>query len=256
MNRLLAIFLCIFISGCLCAQGEYEKKQFVSQQGTLNYRLLRPDAEAGQEKYPLILFLHGGGERGSDNEKQLSHGSEMFRNPVNREKYPAYVLYPQCPEEGYWAYRNRPETFAPAQMPSGEPVTPVMMLVKGLLDEYLSLPDVDTDRIYVIGLSMGGMGTFDLVIRYPEVFAAAIPICGTVNPSRLEAAKSVSFRIFHGDKDSTVPVDGSREAYKALKRAGTNVEYIEFPGVNHDSWTPAFNYPGFMEWLFEKRKKW
>ncbi|MCD8081053.1 MAG: dienelactone hydrolase family protein [Bacteroides sp.] len=253
MKRLTLIGLLIFLAGTIYAQGEYEKKQFVSQGDTLNYRLLRP--EPGQQQYPLVLFLHGGGERGSDNEKQLSHGSEMFRNPVNREKYPAYVLYPQCPEDGYWAYRNRPETFTPAEMPSGVPISPVMELVVGLLDEYLLRPDVDIDRVYVIGLSMGGMGTFDLACRYPELLAAAIPICGTVNPARLEAAKNVHFRIFHGDKDSTVPVSGSREAYKALKQIGADVEYIEFPGVNHDSWTPAFNYPDFMEWLFEKRRK-
>ncbi|MCD8031327.1 MAG: dienelactone hydrolase family protein [Bacteroides sp.] len=253
MKRLTLIGLLIFLAGTIYAQGEYEKKQFVSQGDTLNYRLLRP--EPGQQQYPLVLFLHGGGERGSDNEKQLSHGSEMFRNPVNREKYPAYVLYPQCPEDGYWAYRNRPETFTPAEMPSGVPISPVMELVVGLLDEYLQRPDVDIDRVYVIGLSMGGMGTFDLACRYPEVLAAAIPICGTVNPARLEAAKNVHFRIFHGDKDSTVPVSGSREAYKSLKQIGADVEYIEFPGVNHDSWTPAFNYPDFMEWLFEKRRK-
>ncbi len=243
----------IFLANGIYAQGEYEKKQFVSQGDTLNYRLLRP--EPGQQQYPLVLFLHGGGERGSDNEKQLSHGSEMFRNPVNRENYPAYVLYPQCPEDGYWTYRDRPETFTPAEMPSGLSISPVMELVVGLLDEYLLRPDVDTDRVYVMGLSMGGMGTFDLVCRYPELFAAAIPICGTVYPARLEAAKHVHFRIFHGDKDATVPVSGSREAYKALKQIGADVEYIEFPGVNHDSWTPAFNYPGFMEWLFEKRRK-
>lgn len=253
MKRLTWMGLLIFLAGTIYAQGEYEKKQFVSQGDTLNYRLLRP--EPGQQQYPLVLFLHGGGERGSDNEKQLSHGSEMFRNPVNREKYPAYVLYPQCPEEGYWAYRNRPETFTPAEMPSGVPISPVMELVVGLLDEYLLRPDVDIDRVYVIGLSMGGMGTFDLACRYPELVAAAIPICGTVNPTRLEAAKDVHFRIFHGDKDSTVPVSGLREAYKALKHIGADVEYIEFPGVNHDSWTPAFNYPDFMEWLFEKRRK-
>lgn len=106
-----------------------------------------------------------------------------------------------------------------------------------------------------MGLSMGGMGTFDLAIRYPEVFAAAVPICGIVNPARLSAAKDVKFRIYHGDADNIVPVEGSRQAYKALKAAGADVEYIEFPGVNHGSWTPAFNDSEFMEWLFNQKKK-
>lgn len=105
-----------------------------------------------------------------------------------------------------------------------------------------------------MGLSMGGMATFDLVSRYPDVFAAAIPICGIVNPSRLAVAKKVKFRIFHGDADDVVPVIGSRSAYKALKKAGAKVEYIEFPGCGHASWHPAFNCPDFMKWLFSQKK--
>ena len=121
---------------------------------------------------------------------------------------------------------------------------------KELLDTYLDLPSVDRDRVYVVGLSMGGMATYDLAIRFPDTFAAAVPICGTVNPGRLADAVSVRFHIFHGDADNVVPIEGSREAYKALKKLGAEVEYVEFPGCN-----PAFNYPGFMEWLFACRKK-
>ena len=102
---------------------------------------------------------------------------------------------------------------------------------------------------------MGAMGTFDMVARFPDIFAAAVPICGIVNPDRLSVAKNVSFRIFHGDADNIVPVEGSREAYKVLKSIGASVEYIEFPGCNHGSWNPAFNYPDFMEWIFKQKKK-
>lgn len=126
--------------------------------------------------------------------------------------------------------------------------------MKELLDFYLAMPQIDKDRIYVMGLSMGGMGTFDMAVRYPEIFAAAIPICGTVNPARLKAGKSVKFRIFHGDADNVVTPEGSRAAYRALKAIGADVEYIEFPGCNHGSWNPAFNYPDFMEWLFNQKK--
>ena len=102
---------------------------------------------------------------------------------------------------------------------------------------------------------MGAMGTYDLVVRYPEIFAAAVPICGTVNPSRYRLPRMWNFVSLHGDADDVVPVKGSREAYKALKAAGADVEYIEFPGCNHGSWNPAFNYPGFMDWLFKQKKK-
>ena len=116
------------------------------------------------------------------------------------------------------------------------------------------MSQVDKQRIYIMGLSMGAMGTYDMTIRYPEIFAAAIPICGTVNPTRLSAAKEVKFRIFHGDADSVVPVSGSHQAYKALKAAGADVKYTEFPGVTHGSWNPAFTLPDFMSWLFSQKK--
>jgi predicted peptidase len=130
-----------------------------------------------------------------------------------------------------------------------------LKMVKEVLDEALANYPVDRNRIYIAGLSMGGMGTFDMLCRYPDLFAAAIPICGGVDTGRLERVDiKTHLRIFHGDADTVVPVAFSREAYKVLKRNGVNVEYIEYPGVNHDSWTPAFNEKDFMEWLFNKRK--
>ena len=257
MKKLL-VFLVMFLSllGVTYGQNEYEKKVYVTASGdSLNYRLLRPEVEQAGEKYPLVLFLHGAGERGSDNEKQLFHGSQMWLNPVNREKYPAFVLFPQCPESGYWAYSDRPSSFESDKMPCDFPTSNIFVVLKELLDTYLAMPQVDKQRIYIMGLSMGAMGTFDLTIRYPELFAAAIPICGTVNASRLKAAKDVKFRIFHGDADNVVPVNGSRQAYKVLKAAGADVEYIEYPGVGHLSWNQAFNQSDFMGWLFSQKKK-
>ena len=143
------------------------------------------------------------------------------------------MLFPQCPESGYWAYENRPQSFIPTQMPVGKEMPSVFQAVKELLDMYLANPQVDKSRIYIMGLSMGAMGTYDMVSRFPDIFAAAVPICGTVNPTRLSAARNVAFRIFHGDADDVVPVAGSRQAYKVLKAAGASVEYIEFPGCNH-----------------------
>lgn len=251
---ILLLSVLLFSLEFVAAQDEYERSVFVSSSGdSLNYRLLEPEVMQAGEKYPLVLFLHGAGERGNDNEKQLTHGGQMFLNPVNREKYPAFVLFPQCPESGYWAYENRPQSFIPAQMPAGEEMPSVFQAVKELLDMYLANPHVDKSRIYIIGLSMGAMGTYDMVSRFPDIFAAAVPICGTINPTRLSAAKNVAFRIFHGDADDVVPVAGSRQAYKALKAAGASVEYIEFPGCNHGSWNLAFNYPDFMKWIFDQR---
>jgi predicted peptidase len=123
--------------------------------------------------------------------------------------------------------------------------------VKELLDTFIANNPIDPNRIYIMGLSMGGMGTFEMVCRFPDLFAAAIPICGGVNIQRLkEIETSTAFRIFHGDADAIVPVAFSRDAYTTLKAKDVDVQYIEFPGINHDSWTPAFNRDDFMEWLF------
>lgn len=246
-----SMLLCI--NTAIAQTPEYEYKTFVSSDGTeLNYRLLRPEEEKNGEKYPLVLFLHGAGERGSDNEKQLVHGSRMFLNPVNREKYPAYILFPQCPSEDYWAFRKRPSSFD--KISADDSITPILLSVREMLDTYIENPMVDRSRVYIMGLSMGGMGTFDMVIRFPEIFAAAIPICGAADTKRLAEMEGVSFRIFHGDADPTVPVECSRKAYRALKKSKCDVEYYEFPGCGHLSWDPAFNRPDFMEWLFKQKK--
>ena len=179
----------------------------------------------------------------------------MWLDPVNRKEYPAYVLFPQCPENYYWAYVERPSAFQSKKMLSDFPISPVMVVLKQLIDRYLLLPQIDKNRIYIIGISMGAMCVYDITVRYPEIFAAAIPICGIVNPKRLEAAKEVKFRLFHGSADNIGPPSGSRRAYKALKKAGAEVQYNEFPGVGHESWKLAFELPDFMKWLFFQKKE-
>ncbi|MGL4993168.1 MAG: prolyl oligopeptidase family serine peptidase [Bacteroidales bacterium] len=244
----------LFSTSIYCQEG-FKAKEYISSKGdTILYRELPPPSNSKKKSYPLVLFLHGAGERGTDNVKQMTHGANMFTNPVNRDKYPAYVLMPQCPESGYWAFNGRPKSLMPNDMPIGDDITPIFASLKEMIDIYISLPEIDSKRIYIVGLSMGAMGTYDIVSRFPKTFAAAVPICGTVNPDKLKNIENVSFRIFHGDADNIVPVEGSREAYKALKKAGTKVEYIEYPGCNHGSWNPAFNEKDFLEWIFKQKR--
>lgn len=256
MKKIFLLMASLFAASFMYGREEFKKGSFVSQStgDTLLYRYLEPQDMQKGKKYPLVIFLHGSGERGNDNEAQLFHGSGQFINPVNREKYPAYVIFPQCPEGVPGAYMPRLETLVPADMPLDPPVAPIVLTLMDLINSYIALPEVDDRRVYIMGISMGGIATYDIVSRYPDLFAAAVPICGSVNPQRLKSTKGVAWRIFHGDSDAAVTVEGSREAYKALRSFGYDVEYIEFAGCTHNSWNPAFNCPDFMKWLFKQKR--
>lgn len=235
--------------------NDYLAGEFYYGQDTLRYRYMEPIAVEKGKSYPLVLFLHGAGERGSDNWRQLIHCSRMFSSPVNRENYPAYVLFPQCPSDGYWAYEDRPG-FSLDTMPLEFEETDVMKAVLDLVDAFVANYPIDEGRLYIAGLSMGGMATYDAVIRHPKKFAAAVPICGAVNNDRLTAEIKTPFRIFHGDADPVIPLKFSRVAYWRLKEAGVEVEYKEYPGVGHNSWDPAVTEEDFLPWMFSKKRKW
>ncbi|GAB1416250.1 dienelactone hydrolase family protein [Paludibacter sp.] len=256
MKTVYLLILQLTISTLVFAQSKFEKQEFTSSSGTkMGYQMLKPSEIRTGKKYPLVLFLHGAGERGNDNEAQMTHGSRMFTNPVNMEKYPSFVIFPQCPADMYWSFEKRPDNISADRFESHPKIASPLATVKELLDWYIANFPVDKNRIYVMGLSMGGMATFDLACRFPDVFAAAVPICGGINVERLSsAAGKVKFRIFHGDADPVVPVDLSRSAYITLKKLNAQVEYIEFPAAGHDSWTPAFNRDDFMKWIYKKKK--
>ena len=239
------------LSASLFAQHElFQKKEFVYKGDTLRYRVLFPVNYDPSQEYPLVLFLHGMGERGSDNEKQLIHGASLFADEKNRLDYPSIVLFPQCPDNDFWIKIPLRQS-STIDFPATAPVTTPLLLVKKLVDSYVKKEAVDKKRIYVAGLSMGGMGTFDLICRYPKYFAAAMPICGGVNVDRLKKVKKMPIRMFHGGADPVVSREHSRNAYIELKAEGsTRAEYVEFPGVGHDSWTNAFEYPDFLSWMY------
>ncbi|MBY0436207.1 MAG: prolyl oligopeptidase family serine peptidase [Cyclobacteriaceae bacterium] len=226
---------------------------------TLPYRLLLPDGfYKSKKKFPLIVFLHGAGERGNDNEKQLMHGSTLFIDKGNRKKYPAVVIFPQCAENDYWSSVAIDRSKAPLALDFdyGRPATGPMMATMGLVKKLLSEGRVDPKRVYILGLSMGGMGTFEAVYRYPELFAAALPVCGGGDVAKYDQrVAGIPFWIFHGEVDAVVDVRYSRQMVEKLKQLGANVTYSEYPGVNHNSWDNAFKEPDFLKWMFSKKKK-
>lgn len=241
----------------------FQKENFTAPGGfVLPYRIMYPENYNPAAKYPLVLFLHGAGERGGDNEKQLVHGTDFFiRHNYDKSQFPAIVVAPQCPEAGFWANITRREkesflgagyTFETESKPA-----PAMQAVMDLVRNLLASGKIDKQRVYVGGLSMGGMGTLELIWRMPGTFAAAFPVCGGGDVQRLTkiAGSGIGIWLFHGDVDAVVPVQYSRNIYNTLKEKGCDVRYTEYPDVNHNSWDHTFQECALMPWLFGHRKK-
>jgi predicted peptidase len=230
----------------------FEPREFVGANGkSLKYRLLKPAPYDANREYPLVIFLHGAGERGSDNKAQLKHGMADFCKTKWRDKYPCYVVAPQCPEGEKWVDVDwsKPADDMPAKTSDS------MQLVFELLDTMVKDSAVNDNRIYITGLSMGGYGTWDALARRPSFFAAAIPICGGGDPKTAARFANVPLWCFHGDQDKAVPVKRSREMIEALKAAGGTPKYTEYPGVEHNSWAQTYADPAVFEWLFTQLRR-
>jgi predicted peptidase len=261
MKLALAALLIVLQSPAILAQdlSLYEKRTFTSSKGqALPYRILFPENYDRTKKYPLIIVLHGGGERGNDNEKQLMHGARLFLTEENRKNYPAIIVFPQCPAESYWGNVKIDRSTSPLTLTFDYslPETPALHAAMELTKSLISNESVNKTQVYITGLSMGGMGTFEAVYRYPKLFAAAVPICGGGDAARYDKrVTKTPFRIFHGSVDAVVAVKHSQQMVERLKKLNANVSYIEYPGVNHNSWDNAFAEPDFLRWMIQYKKK-
>ena len=227
----------------------FDKLIYISERDTLPYRLLKPVNPQAFDKFPLVIFLHGAGERGNDNEVQIKHITELFLDERNRGKYPCYVVAPQCPKGKWWAdFTGKGANATLSKTPS----TPMKMVI-GLIEDILKQFPIDESRIYVTGLSMGGYGTWDLIARYPEKFAAAVPICGGGDVKTASKIKHIPLWAFHGALDEIVTPSQSRRMIKALHDAGGLPGFTEYPDVGHNSWVHAYREPHLMHWLFKQK---
>ncbi|MBX3255557.1 MAG: dienelactone hydrolase family protein [Chitinophagaceae bacterium] len=259
----LQLLFFLWMGGNLYAQQQpdlsaYEYQLFLQDEDTLRCRILSPLHFTTDKKYPLIVFLHGSGERGDNNESQLVWGGSLFVDSANRERFPAIVVFPQCPKDSSWSVRARDQSgdSVKFRFPMDQPPTRPLQMVMNFIDTLVSSGVVDTKRIYLGGLSMGGFGTFELLWRRPGLFAASFPICGGGNPAGAKIyGKNFPVWVFHGADDNVVPVKNSRVMVEALKEAGAKVKYTEYPGVKHDSWINAFAEPELLPWLFSQKKK-
>ena len=207
---------------------KFEKQ--ITLTARFDYLLFLPrEYETSDKAWPLILFLHGAGETGSDLEKVKIHGPPKIVE--SQPEFPFIVVSPQSPRRGWNAeYLNV------------------------LLDEILSSYRVDRDRVYLTGLSMGGSGTWDLASLYPERFAAIVPICGTGDPNTAEQLKDLPVWVFHGAKDTGVPLSRSKSMVEAFEKAGGNVRFTVYPDAGHDSWTETYANPELYRWLLQQKR--
>lgn len=236
----------------------YKESVFSKNGKSLPYRIMYPKNFNPKQKYPLLIFLHGSGERGSDNKAQLTHGASLFASDSVRDKFPAIVIFPQCPAEDYWARvkTNQDEKGFRSFVfePEGKPTEAMELLVE-LVKSFSHEKFVDRKMIYVGGLSMGGMGTFEILSRLPKTFAAAFTICGGSNPnSAKKYAKYVKVWIFHGEMDDVVSPEYSKSMAKAIQSYGGTAKLTLYPYANHNSWDSAFAEPELLPWLFSIKK--
>ena len=259
MKRLFIVNLLMTLSIGSMAQDYsfYQKKLFIYETDSMPYRLLLPEKYDTTKEYPVVLFLHGAGERGMDNEKQLVHGGDLFLKDEVRKNFPAIIVFPQCPENSFWSnVIIAPDSTTKMKLNflAGGPPTPAMALLQKFLKYILANYRVNKDQLYVGGLSMGGMGTFELVRRQPDLFAAAFSICGGANPATAREIKNTKWWIFHGAKDDIVNPQYSVKMVNALKSENVYVKFNLYPEANHNSWDAALAEPLLLPWLFSQHK--
>jgi predicted peptidase len=236
--------------------AQYQKHTFNhsvnSASAQLPYRILYPDNFSPQQRYPVIFFLHGAGERGSDNEVQLTHGADLFLQPDFRKNQQVIVIFPQAASEDYWANVDVDRAPDPNiySFKVDAPVTQSMSLLLGLIDDVTQRPYVNSDHMMVMGLSMGGMGTFEVLAQRPGRFTAAIPICGGAHPDLVSKMDtSTPLWVFHGEQDNVVPFSASEIMVEAYQNAGGKVKFTAYPEAAHDSWNNAFAEANLLDWL-------
>lgn len=231
--------------------AEFQAGQF-SQDGfgSLNYRIYAPEDAGVAGPLPMVVFLHGAGQRGGDNDSHLVHGARAIRAFIESHNQPAVIIAPQVPEGEQWV--NTPWGDARHTMPA-EPSRTMRLLI-GLIRATIAQGGVDRDRVYITGLSMGGFGTWDVISRVPELFAAAIPICGGGDTAQAEQIAGLPVWVFHGDADQVVMVSRSRDMVDAITAVGGAPRYTEYPDIEHDSWTQTYSNNEVMQWLFAQKR--
>ena len=205
---------------------------------TLLYRLFVPANYDRKKKYPLVLYLHGGGGRGQDNLKQIEGGNgyliDFFTQAETQSRYPSFVVAPQSPmHEGWIEY----DSITPTRQ---------LRLVFELLRDLQRAYGIDSRRLYVAGQSMGGFGTFAIISQHPQLFAAGVALCGGGDETKAASLIKTPIWAFHGERDEAVKVERSRNIVAAIKKAGGQARYTEYAGEGHNMWTKVVKEPELL----------
>lgn len=249
--RMLTLLLLITNCG-LKAQvaNAFKKKIYISANDTMAYRLMYPENYNPKKHYPLLVYLHGAGERGNDNERQLYFVPAQLTDSAGRKNHPCFILAPQCPKTRLWVHYPK---FPVSLQATPEPTLPAKWTFE-LIDQLIAKLSIDKRRIYITGYSMGGEGTFDFLTRKPDLFAAAIPICSVSDTAKAASISRIPVWAFHGDKDDVNDVKYSRYMIDALRKSGGKPKYTEYPGIGHNIVAKAYTEPGLYDWLFVQKK--
>jgi poly(3-hydroxybutyrate) depolymerase/uncharacterized protein YjdB len=252
----LTITLLLSIAGTEIANAQtFEYKSHTNStiaNYSMPYRLFVPTGYNANTSYPLVLFLHGAGERGTDNNAPLnsSRGASLWAETANQASHPCFVIAPQCPSDKQWVNTN---WYLGSYSVANVAMSNELKMVKDIIETLQTQYNIDPSRLYITGLSMGGYGTWDFIMRYPTMFKAAIPICGAGDPSKASLLSSIPLRVFHSSDDNIVPVAGSRDMVDAINALGPNTRtefYTEYTNLGHVSWPNAYDTPDLVNWLF------
>lgn len=229
----------------------FEARKFTNSHGeSINYRLLRPLGFKPDRRYPLVVYMHGAGEIGDDNLRQLEHGVRVFATEPIRAAYRAFVVAPQCPSGDKWV---NTEWSLPSHRQAEQPTRALRLaheLVLSLLDE---LP-IDRDRIYLMGNSMGGFAAWEMAARWPELWACVVPFCGGGDETQAPRMAHLPIWAFHGALDALVIPERSRNMIEAIRKAGGRPRYTEYEFVEHFAWVPALQDGQVIRWMFEQSR--
>ena len=252
------LFTMVLSSTCAHAAEPYQVEEVKYTGGpykneSFEYTVMKPDSVVSGQKYPLVLFLHGAGERGQDTKLLQMHLPKLMATEKYRKRFPCFFVAPQCRKGKLWANHHwSDKTSKPMKAEPSHQLRVTISALKATIEKY----PIDTTRIYLTGLSMGGFGSWELAIRHPDWFAAVAPICGGGDETKAHVLNDVPVWAAHGDKDGVVIIDRSRGMIEAIKKAGGKPTFVEYAGVGHNSWTPAYtDEKGLLPWMFQQKRK-